>query len=107
MPSSSSTIFDFIIVLSAWSGVVALQVFKIDVGPVTTIVRSFRISRIFKIIGKLPALQQILQTFVIAIPEMMNVGGLLCLFIYLYSVLGVFMFAHVKFNEELNEHANF
>ena len=38
---------------------------------------------------------------------MMNVGGLLTLFIYLYSVLGVFTFAHVKLNNEFNEHANF
>ena len=38
---------------------------------------------------------------------MINVGGLLTLFIYLYSVLGVFTFAHVKFNNELNIHANF
>ena len=34
-------------------------------------------------------------------------GGLLTLFIYLYSVLGVFSFASVKLNNELNEHANF
>ena len=38
---------------------------------------------------------------------MMNVGGLLTLFIYLYSVLGVFLFAHVKLNNQLSEHANF
>ena len=50
-------VFDFIIVLAAWTGTVALQVFEIDVGPATTIVRSFRISRILKLIGKLPALQ--------------------------------------------------
>ena len=29
------------------------------------------------------------------------------LFIYLYSVLGVFSFAGVKLNNELNDHANF
>ena len=69
--------------------------------------RSFRISRILKLIGKLKALQQILQTFINAIPEMINVGGLLTLFIYLYSVLGVFLFAHVKLNNQLSEHANF
>ena len=44
--------FDFVIVLSAWTGIFALQVFNIDVGPATTIVRSFRISRILKLIRK-------------------------------------------------------
>ena len=100
-------IFDFIIVVSAWSGIIALEVFSIDIGPVTTVIRAFRISRIIKIIGKLPGLQQILQTFIISIPELANVGGLLTLFIYLYSVLGVFSFAGVKLNNELNDHANF
>ena len=49
-------VFDFIIVLSAWSGIIALEVFSIDIGPVTTVIRAFRISRIIKIIGKLPGL---------------------------------------------------
>ena len=54
--SDGWNVFDFVIVVSAWAGIIALQVFSIDVGPATTIVRSFRISRILKIIGKLPAL---------------------------------------------------
>ena len=105
--SDSWNKFDFVIVISAWTGIVALQVFHIDIGPATTILRSFRISRVLKIIRKLPGLQQILQTFIVSIPEMVNVGGLLCLFIYLYSVLGLTMFSHVKLNNELNDHANF
>ena len=52
-------------------------------------------------------LQKIVNTFILAIPELANVGSLLILFIYLYSVLGVFLFAHVKFGESLNKDANF
>ena len=48
--------FDFVIVVSAWVGIFLLHIFNIDVGPVTTIVRSFRVSRIFKLIGKLASL---------------------------------------------------
>lgn len=38
---------------------------------------------------------------------MANVGGLMLLFVYIYAVLGVFLFAAVKFNEELTVHSNF
>ena len=52
-------------------------------------------------------LQKIVNTFILAIPELANVGGLLILFIYLYSVLGVFLFAHVRYGDSLDRHANF
>jgi len=43
-----------------------------------------------------------------AIPELANVGGLLLLFIFLYAVLGVFLFAEVKLQGDgLTKHANF
>ena len=100
-------VFDFLIVISAWTGVIALQVFHVDVGAVSTIIRSFRIARIIKIIRRMKELQKIVNTFILAIPELANVGSLLILFIYLYSVLGVFLFAHIRLGNSLNSHANF
>lgn len=41
------------------------------------------------------------------LPALVNVGGLLLLLMYLYSVLGVFLFANVKKNDALNEVLNF
>lgn len=52
-------LFDFIIVLSAWIGIILLQVFDIDVGSVSTIIRSFRIARVLKLIKTAKQLQQI------------------------------------------------
>ena len=43
-------LFDFIIVLSAWIGIILLKVFNIDVGSISTIIRSFRIARVLKLI---------------------------------------------------------
>ena len=99
--------FDFTIVVSAAVGILLDVVFQIDIGFATTIIRSFRIARILKIVRRLQTLQKIVNTFVVAIPELVNVGGLLILFIYLYSVLGVFLFADVKYSQILNNHANF
>ena len=100
-------IFDFLIVMSAWFGIFALSVFDLQIGPITTIIRSFRIARVLKLIKRAKNLQKILQTIVIAIPELINVGALLLLFIFLFSVLGVYLFAEIKLQDNLDRHANF
>lgn len=100
-------IFDFIIVIFAWIGFFAAIVFNINVGALTTVVRAFRILRVLKLIRKAKNLQKILDTFLLAIPELANVGALLFLFLFLFAVLGVFLFAEVRLQENLNSHANF
>ena len=89
-------VFDFSIVCSAWIGILLLQVFNIDVGSISTIIRSFRIARVLKLIKTAKNLQQIFNAFILAIPEMVNVGALLILFLFLFSVLGVSLFAEIK-----------
>ena len=42
--------FDFLIVLFAWIGLISLLVFKVQVGALATVVRSFRILRVLKLI---------------------------------------------------------
>lgn len=100
-------IFDFLIVVFAWIGFFAAIVFNINVGALTTVVRAFRILRVLKLIRKAKSLQKILNTFLLAIPELANVGALLFLFLFLFAVLGVFLFAEVKLQTNLDNHANF
>ena len=87
--------FDLIIVFSAWLGMIINSIPGLDIGSLTTVIRSFRISRIFKIIKKYKNLRILFYTFIGAIPQLTNVGGLLFLLLFLYSVLGVFLFAEV------------
>lgn len=89
-------IFDFLIVISAWLGIFLLQVFAIQVGSISTVIRSFRIARVLKLIKMAKNLQQIFQTFILAINELLNVGALLMLLLFLFAVLGVSLFADVK-----------
>ena len=49
----------------------------------------------------------IFNTFIVTLPALVNVGGLLLLLLYLYSVLGVFLFADVKRNGILNDMVNY
>ena len=93
--------------VSALVGIALKYLFQVDIGFATTIIRSFRIARIIKIVKILPELKKIIDTFILSLPELANVGCILILFIYLYSVLGVYLFAHVKLSDNLNGHANF
>ena len=99
--------FDLVIVAAAWLGLIANSIEGLDIGSLTTVIRSFRISRIFKIIKKYKNLRILFYTFIGAIPQLTNVGGLLFLLLFLYSVLGVFLFAEVQLQDSLNIHANF
>jgi hypothetical protein len=49
----------------------------------------------------------ILYTFTFVLPALTNIGGLLVLFLYIFSILGVFLFAEVKLQWYLDVHANF
>lgn len=88
--------FDFVIVVAAWVGFIAKNIDGLDLGQSTTIIKSFRICRIFKIIKKYKSLRILFYTFIGAIQQLTNVGGLLFLFLFVYSVLGVTMFAGIK-----------
>lgn len=47
------------------------------------------------------------MTFIGSLPALINVGSLLFLFLYIYAVLGMNLFASVKLQSNLNERANF
>jgi len=89
-------IFDFVIVLGTLAGTIMNYSSSVQAGSQFTIVRSFRIGRIFRLIKRYKVLRQSFNTLILTIPALANVGGLLFLFLYLYSILGVFLFAKVK-----------
>ena len=100
-------VFDFIIVIGTFIGILLSNVTDVSVGPSTTVIRSFRIGRVFRLVKRYKELQTIFNTFIVAIPALANVGGLLFLFIYLYAILGVFIFSKVQHQASLDNHANF
>ena len=100
-------IFDFMIVMFAWTGMFSFHILDINYSVLTTIVRAFRILRVLKLIHQAKNLQKILNTFLLAIPELLNVGALLTLFLVLFAVLGVYLFSGIALQAHLNEHANF
>ena len=76
-------IFDFAVVIISIIGII------IDISPAsnssagskTTMLRAFKVVRIFRLINRAKVLRLIVDTFIITLPSFANVGGLLLLII--------------------------
>jgi hypothetical protein len=100
-------IFDTVIVIITLLSIILEQSNALDVGAQTTIIRSFRIARIFYIFKRNRTLKNTFMTFIATFPSMFNIGSMLALLVMIYSILGVYLFAEVKINGALNDNVNF
>ena len=100
-------VFDFVVILLSLIGFILSFYIKLDTGSSATVIRTLRIARMFKMFRKQKSLQVIFETFLISLPAIVNVGGLLMLLIYIFTVLTMNLFAPVKLNNALSENANF
>ena len=100
-------IFDVVIVILTVLSIILSSTTNYQLGPQATIIRSFRIARIFKLFKRNMSLRAIFQTFLVTLPAMANVGSLLLLFVFIYAILGVYLFAEVKENGLLTQTASF
>jgi len=62
---------------------------------------------VFYLFKRNKALKGTFITFLLSLPALVNIGSLILLIIFIYSVLGMYLFADIKLNGELNYHANF
>ena len=108
--------FDFVIVLGTAIGLgmsvgkdLGILSLDIDIGPAATVIRSFRVARMIRLVRFAKPLRIIVDTLVAALPAMLNVSLLVMLVFFIYTVIGVQVFAKVGFQEDgaLGEHANF
>jgi hypothetical protein len=53
------------------------------------------------------SLNNIFNTFVITMQSLANIGGLLLLFMYIYSIIGLIYFGETKRNLNMNAYINF
>ena len=99
--------FDFIILLATLIGIILDYTTAVSVGGKATLIRSFRVVRIFRLIKRAKVLKIIIDTLIVSLPSLMNIGGLLILILYIYSVLGMQLFSFIKLKHHLNHRANF
>lgn len=85
----SWNVFDFGILIGSIISIVLYYAAGVKIKSAVMIVRSFRILRVVRLIKRAKSLSLIFNTFIVSLPALLNIGGLLLLLLYIYSILGV------------------
>lgn len=100
-------IFDFTIVIGSIVLIFVSLFLEKDITTFVMAARLLRIGRLFRLFRKLKSLQDIFETFMTTLPHMFNVGAILLLILYIYSVIGINLFANIKPNGPMHKFLNF
>ncbi|KAG2493814.1 hypothetical protein HYH03_008033 [Edaphochlamys debaryana] len=69
--------------------------------------RILRVTRFLKIITNVEGLHHLVRTLTLALPAILNVGSVMLLFFFIWAVLGMNLFAGVKYGNYVTRHNNF
>eukprot|EP00803_Ostreobium_quekettii_P004182 evm.model.scf_87.7 EVM.evm.TU.scf_87.7 scf_87:110745-119200(-) len=98
--------FDFSVIAFSYIGL-AVDLASDEEVPVVSLLRVFRVARIFRLIPKAKGLRTLFQTLVYSLPALVNVGSVLFLFFFIFAIMGMNLFGMVRHGEFLNRHTNF
>lgn len=87
--------FDIFIVIGTNLGLIMLWMTGQSYGSIATIIRTFRIGRVLRLVRGLESMAQLFNTLLLTLPSLGNVGALLFLQFFIYAVMGVQLFATV------------
>ena len=79
-------VFDFIIVAGS---IIFMHPYLQKTKSTITVMRAFRVGRVFKSFNKLKRLRDIFYTIIRTLPGLVNVGMLILLIVYLFAIVGV------------------
>lgn len=100
--------FDFSIAVLSLVSIIISEFGDISLKGALTLVRSVRLLRILRLLrrgGR--SLFMIFNTFVITLQSLANIGSLLLLVIFMYSVIGMTQFGNVMRTGMMNDYMNF
>lgn len=106
----SWNLFDFtVVVLTAVILGVKFLGFGSNLAMMSTMLRTLRIGRVFRLVKRAKKLQIIFQTLIDSGPSMGSLGLLLMLLMFMFAIIGMSQFAMVDLDgaSEMNYHANF
>ncbi|XP_065337432.1 sodium channel protein 60E isoform X5 [Cloeon dipterum] len=102
-------LFDFILVMASILGIVMEDMMvDLPVSPtLLRVVRVFRIGRILRLIKAAKGIRKLLFALVVSLPALFNIGALLALITFIYAIIGMSLFGHVKQVNALDDMVNF
>jgi hypothetical protein len=92
--------FDFAIVVGTLAGLFAKYVAGSDAGSIATVIRTFRIGRVFRMVKRLGNLRVLFQSIILSLPALMNVAIILVMAMFIFAILGVQLFAKLEMPED-------
>jgi hypothetical protein len=102
-------LFDFLLVVASILGIL-MEDIMIDfpVSPtLLRVVRVFRIGRILRLIKAAKGIRKLLFALVVSLPALFNIGALLALVTFIYAIIGMSVFGHVRQQGALDDMVNF
>ena len=107
-PNSGWNCFDFTVVTVTTTELMFTIIADQDETiPGATVLRVFRIARIFRLLAKFKGLTNLFLAIVQALPTILNVGTVLFLVYFIYAILAMNLFGTVKRGDFLSDRANF
>ncbi|EGZ10886.1 hypothetical protein PHYSODRAFT_337660 [Phytophthora sojae] len=99
--------FDFLIAIGTVFGTIAQTLASSSLWTLTMMVRLIRVARIFCLVESSNSIRAILSTVYISLPGLSNITSILFLILFVYSTMGVHLFAKVALTSDIDRHANF
>ncbi|EGZ10885.1 hypothetical protein PHYSODRAFT_337659 [Phytophthora sojae] len=99
--------FDFVVVVGTLVGTIVQAIASSSVWSLTMVVRLIRVARIFRLVESSSSIRAILSTLYISLPGLSNITSILFLILFVYSTMGVHLFAKVAMTSNIDAHANF
>lgn len=106
-------IFDLLVVMCAYIDIIldsqlSLANRFLRTGPqIFRVFRIFRVTRLIRVFKPLKSLRNLLTIVNHSLPALLNVLSLLLLCIFIYSIIGVFLFSGVKSGHKIDDFNNF
>jgi len=106
-------IFDFIVIVCSHIDIIftiftsnSLRLLRI--GPqLIRVFRVFRVARLFRLAKKYQRLQSIMEIIQLCLPSILNVFALLTLILFIFAILGCYLFYDVTEGNAINSERNF
>ena len=100
--------FDMVVVFATDFGLI-LKIFNVggSFSTTATVIRSFRIMRMFKLIRSSVHIRLVLDTVFNILPQISNVMTLIVLLFFIFAALGINLFSQVIFQERIDSKNNF
>jgi voltage-gated sodium channel type II alpha len=103
-------VFDFVIVILSIAGLAFESVIKkyLSISPtVLRVVRVARVGRVLRLVKGARGIRTLLFALAVSLPALVNIGLLLFLIIFIYSIFGMNFFMHVGYSDYLTPEFNF